>query len=96
MSAVIGLAILTFVFAYIAIQTPEKHGPLQIGHYILIHVMAFFTITVAYASNSSSEEVATVLSGLLNPYSNLIYLVGAYFGIYMLVKALKFFGDSGE
>jgi len=91
MSAVTAFAVITFVFAYLAINTPEKHGPLQIGHYILVHVMALFTGYVAYAESSSSESVAELLSAFTSSYSYLVYLVAAYFGIFMLVKAIEFF-----
>lgn len=80
--------------AYLAINTPEKHGPLQIGHYILVHVMALFTGFVAYAESASNESVAQLLGGFVGPYSWLVYLVAAYFGIYMVVKALKFFSEE--
>lgn len=91
MTAVTAFAILTFVFAYLAINTPEKHGPLQIGHYILVHVMALFTAYVAYASNSADSSLEGLLASFLGSYSYLIYLVAAYFGIFMLVKAIEFF-----
>jgi len=96
MSIVTAFAILTFVMAYLAINTPEKHGPLQIGHYILVHVMALFTAYAAYASEAADESLSQLLSGFVGPYSWLVYLVAAYFGIYMIVKALKFFGEAGE
>lgn len=96
MSAVTAFAILTFVMAYLALNTPEKHGPLQIGHYILVHVMALFTGYVAYAESSSSESAADLLAGFVGPYSWLVYLVAAYFGIYLVIKALKFFNGTGE
>lgn len=95
MTVTVGFAVLTFVMAYLAINNPDKHGPLQIGHYILVHVMALFTGYVAYASSSSEENVAQLLTGFVNSYSFLVYLVGAYFGIFMITKALKFFsGDE--
>jgi len=96
MSAVTAFAILTFVMAYLAINTPEKHGPLQIGHYILIHVMVVVTAVIGLAGNSSSESTSDVIAGFVGAYSWMIYLVAAYFGIYMIVKALKFFGEAGE
>lgn len=91
MSIVTGFAILTFVFAYLAINTPEKHGALQIGHYILVHVMALFTAFLAYAQESSSESAADLLSGFTGSYSWFVYLVAAYFGVFMLVKILQIF-----
>lgn len=97
MSAVTGFAIITLVFAYLAINTPERHGPLQIGHYILVHVMALFTGYVAFAEADSGESVAQLLSGFTASYSFLVYLIGAYFFIYVLVKGLEFYnGDGGE
>jgi hypothetical protein len=94
MSLVVGFAILTFVFAYLAINTPERHGALQIGHYVLVHVMALFTGYIGFADAASGESVADLMAGFVSSYSFLVYLVGAYFGIFMIVKALKFF--SGE
>jgi len=91
MSAVTAFAVLTFVFAYLAINTPEKHGPLQIGHYILVHVMALFTGYVAYAANAADSSLEGLLASFLGSYSYLVYLVAAYFGIFMLVKAIEFF-----
>lgn len=91
MSLTVGFAVLTFVMAYLAINTPDNHGPLQIGHYILVHVMALFTGYVGYASSASNESVSDLLMGFTGSYSYLVYLVGAYFGIFMIVKALKFF-----
>jgi len=94
MSMVTGFAILTAVFAYLAINTPERHGALQIGHYILVHVMSLFTGYVAFASASSSESLPNLLAGFTGSYSYLVYLVGAYFGIFMITKALKFLGQE--
>jgi hypothetical protein len=96
MSVVTGFAILTFTLAYLAINTPDRHGALQIGHYILVHVMALFTGYVGYASSNSNESVAQLLTGFVNSYSFLVYLVGAYFGIFMIVKALKFFNGETD
>jgi ABC-type transport system involved in cytochrome c biogenesis permease subunit len=95
MSAVTGFAILTLVFAYLAINTPERHGPLQIGHYVLIHVMALFTGYVAFTESSTEESTAELLGGFVGSYSYIVYMVGAYFFIYILVQAFEFYqGDS--
>lgn len=95
MSYVVGFAVLTFVFAYLAINTPEKHGPLQIGHYVLVHVMALFTGYVAFAEAESGESLADLLAGFTSSYAWLVYLIGAYFLIYILVKGLELF-NQGE
>ena len=91
MTLVTGFAILTFVIAYLAINTPEKHGALQIGHYILVHVMALFTAFLAFAKESSNESASDLLAGFTGSYSWLVYLVSAYFGVFMLVKILQIF-----
>lgn len=92
---VTGFAILTLVFAYIAINTPERHGPLQIGHYILIHVMALFTAYVGFTEADAGESTANLLGAFVGSYSYIVYMVGAYFFIYILVQAFKFYkGDS--
>lgn len=95
MSYVVGFAVLTFVFAYLAINTPEKHGPLQIGHYVLVHVMALFTGYVAFAEADSGENLANLLGGFTSSYAWLVYLIGAYFLIYVLVKGLELFDGGG-
>jgi len=95
MSAVTGFAILTLVMAYLAINTPERHGPLQIGHYILVHVMALFTAYVAYAGEATGESLADLLAGFTGAYSYLVYLVGAYFFLYIVVKGLEFYKEEG-
>jgi len=95
MSAVTGFAIITLVFAYLAINTPQRHGPLQIGHYILVHVLALFTGYVAYAESASSESVSKLLAGFTSSYSYLVYLVGAYFFIFIIVKAFEFYNSDG-
>jgi len=89
MDLVAGFAILTFTIAYLAINTPERHGALQIGHYILVHVMALFTGYVAFAQADSGESVANLLSGFTSSYSWMVYMVGAYFFIFMVVKAIE-------
>jgi len=94
MSAVTGFALLTGVFAYLAINTPKRHGALQIGHYVLVHVMSLFTGYVAFAEASSSESLSNLLAGFTSSYSYLVWLVGAYFGIFMITKAIKFLGQE--
>lgn len=93
MSAVTGFAILTFVMAYLAINTPDEHGPLQIGHYVLVHVMALFTGYVAYAQADTGENVADLLGGFTGSYSYLVYLIGGYFFIFILVKGLQMYNS---
>lgn len=95
MTAVVGFAVLTFVFAYLAINTPENHGPLQIGHYVLVHVMALFTGYVAYAESASGESLSDLMIGFTDSYAYLVYLIGAYFFIMILVRGLEMY-SGGE
>lgn len=95
MSLVTGFAILTLVFAYLAINTPERHGPLQIGHYVLVHVMSLFTAYLAFTESASGESTADLLAGFTGSYSYIVYMVGAYFFIYIMAQAFKFYqGDA--
>jgi hypothetical protein len=95
-----GIALLTFVFAYLAVNTPDKHGPLQIGNYLLTYISAAF---LGYASlglmETNNISPDSSLFGLMTVWSNafvwILVLVVAYFTIFMLVKAFEMWKTNG-
>lgn len=89
MSVVIGTAIIAFILSYLAINTPERHGPLQIGHYILAHIMILFTGYTAYAANDTGTEMTELITGFTSGYSWMVFLVTSYFLIYLLSNTLQ-------
>lgn len=94
--AIIGFAILTFVLAYLALNTPEEHGALQIGNYILVYLMMFFTGYLSYATVEADENAAGLLLEWNNAFAWVLYIVVAYFMIYMLYKAFKLSSGNAE
>lgn len=89
MSTVIAAAIIALTLGYLAINTPDRHGPLQIGHYILAHLMILFTGFTAFAANDSGTELTEVIAAFTSGYSWMVFLIGAYFLIYILSNALE-------
>ena len=90
----IAFSILTFTFAYLAIQTPEEHGPLQIFNYILVYLSTLFTGFLAYSFNKSGENPAGLLMEWNNSFSWILYMVVAYFFVYMLWKAFELYSTN--
>lgn len=87
----LAFAVISFGFMYLATNTNEEHVHLQILNYLLAYVTVGFTGYVSYATVVSSTEadLPGLLTGFNGAYAFIIYLVFAYFGIWMLSKVLK-------
>lgn len=83
---VIAFSFISFIFAYLAINTPSEHGPLQILNYILTYLTVFFTGYLGYAATAANENPAGLLLEWNNAFSWILYMVVAYFVIYLLYK----------
>lgn len=83
---VVAFAIISFIFAYLAINTPSDHGPLQIFNYILTYLSILYTGYLGYATLASNENPAQVLIPWNNAFSWAFYIVVAYFMIFMIYK----------
>jgi len=88
---VLAFGILTFVLAYLAINTPERHGPLQILNYILCFISMLFTGYLAYASKASDEEITGLLIEWNNAFAWVLYVIVAYFMIYLLYRGFELY-----
>ncbi|SDW67633.1 hypothetical protein SAMN05443574_105296 [Haloarcula vallismortis] len=86
---VLSFTVLAFVFAYLAVNTPKEHGPLQILNYVLTFLTIFFTGYLAYARKVSGQEELLVVWN--NAFAWVFYIVVAYFMLYILVKAFKLY-----
>lgn len=89
MSAVTGFAIISFVLAYLAINTPDRHGPLQIANYFLAYLTILFTAILAYSVEATGENPAQLITQYSTGFSWMPYFMGAYFLIYIIVRALR-------
>jgi len=86
---VLAFAVLSFVFAYLAINTPKEHGPLQILNYVLTFLTIFFTGYLAYARKVNDQESLLVVWN--NAFAWIFYIVVAYFVLFILVKAFELY-----
>lgn len=86
---VLAFAVLSFVFAYLAINTPTEHGPLQILNYILTFLTIFFTGYLGYAQKVQNQESLLIVWN--NAFAWIFYIVVAYFVLFILVKAFELY-----
>lgn len=93
-SIVLTFGILTFTWAYLSVNTPEKHASLQIGNYILTYITAVFTGFLAYSFTASSESPANVLGGWNQSFYFILILVVAFFLIKIFNAVLEATGKE--
>jgi drug/metabolite transporter (DMT)-like permease len=88
---VLSFAVMTFGFMYLATNTSQEHVHLQILNYLLSYVFVAFTGYSAYAVSVPETEASLtgLLTGFNDGFSFVLYLVFAYFGIFLLRKVLE-------
>lgn len=86
-------AVFTAVYAYLAINTPEEHGALQTGHYLLTHLGIFFTGFLSYAFTKDGETPADLILGWATAYQAVLVLVFMYFAIMIIDRV---FGEGQQ
>jgi len=93
-SIITAFALLTFTWAYLSVNTPDKHAELQIGNYLLTYITATFTGFLAYAFTATGETGAKVLSGWNQSFYFVLILVAAVFLIKILNAVLEATGKE--
>lgn len=93
-SIIVAFALLTFTWAYLSVNTPDKHASLQVGNYILTYLTATFTGFLAYSFAATGETPANVLSGWNQSFYFILILVVAFFLIKILNAVLEATGKE--
>lgn len=88
---VLAFSIVSFIFAYLAVQTPDRRGPLQILNYLMTYLSIFFTGYLAVASVDTGTQIVDVLTPWVNAFFAPLGLVFAYFFITMMATVLEEF-----
>jgi hypothetical protein len=88
---VLAFSVVSFMFAYLAVQTPDRQGALQILNYLLAYLTVFFTGYLAVAAKDSGTQMLDVLTPWVNTFFAPLGLVFAYFFIMMLSTVLEEF-----
>lgn len=84
----LAFAVIAFTYAYLAINTPEKHGALQTLHYLLAHIAVFFTGYLAYTQEAAAST-ARMLTTWNNAYYAVLFIIFAYFVVHILDVVLQ-------
>lgn len=85
----LAFALISAVFAYLSINTPQEYASLQIGNYLLTYITIVFTGFLSYSYAASGENAANVLAGWNNSFYFVLILVVAVFLIKMLNAVLE-------
>lgn len=96
---ILAFGLIGAIFAYLAVNIPDKHGALQIFHLLMTHVVIFFTGYLAYTFTASNESPVGLLISWNNSYYAIIGLVFAYIIIFILdvmFLNLGVFGNENE
>jgi len=93
-SVVLAFALLTMTWAYLSVNTPDKHASLQIGNYLLTYITATFTGFLAYSFTASGESAADVLGGWNQSFYFILILVTAFFLIKIFNAVLEATGKE--
>jgi hypothetical protein len=93
-STVLAFALFAFIFAYLAVNTPEKHGALQIFNYLVCYLTIIFT---GYHANAVADPdlANNLFLGSWNQYAGyFLMFIFLYFGIYIFNVVI--YGDEEE
>ena len=92
---VLSYSIVAGIFAYLAINLSEEHGPIRILNlimtYLTVFVIGFLSTSVLGGGNS--QDVVTVFN---NGYSWIFYMVVAYFMLYFLYQLFLWWSKEAE
>lgn len=88
---VIAFALITGVFAYLAINTPQANSELRVLNYLMTYISIFFTGYLAFSSVSSGTDITDILTPWVNTFYAPMALVFAYFFIKMMATVLDEF-----
>ena len=92
---VLSYGLVAFVFAYLAVNLSEEHGPIRIL-YLLMSNLTILIIGFLSASVLGSGDSKGVVAVFNNGYSWIFYLVVAYFMIYFLYQLFLWWSSEAE
>lgn len=95
-SIALAFSVLTFAVFYLATNTSEEHIHLQLLNYLLGYIMIAVTGYLSYGAitSESTADLAGLVTGFNNGFAFVLYLVFAYFGIWLIRKVLKSMGEK--
>jgi len=93
-TVVLAYAVAAFVFAYLAINLSDEHGPLKILNILLTYFTIFITGFLSVSVLPSDSSARGVVTTFNNGYSWLFYIVVAYFMIYILYELFAWWKDQ--
>lgn len=86
---ILGSFLGSYIFAYLAMNTREEHAPLRLFYHIMTFLWFYTSLGMGVNAIENGGVTADMMVSMFSSFSWVLYLVVAYFFIYLLWKALN-------